>query len=317
MVIRRRTKTSKYNEVIIAVTAIMTSLLLCSCFTGIEGTSEVRLSREDRKKVEQSAEEKLMSSVESVPLGKWNEGKVFYVTDPKLSVVLRQRGDSYRELAADSLVYAGTRELPSPSGVATLWIVFTDGNSEWEYDTHKKKDVAFNSVMNTEMPMLIDSDYVAAVRNVLKGRRLWVRSSEWYDGNGARVKGKKFESITVSDVLKGNTVFPLRVEFFSEGEKCCVYMSGGHRSTDSRPFQNLFSLSDIRENYKGITDEVWEMIREGKVRLGMTKEECRLSLGNPVNTESGRDYARLLDVWSYGDGKYLKFEDGILADFRL
>lgn len=311
-----RSRNSKINEVIVAIAAIMTSLLLCSCFTGIEGTSKVKLSREDRKTAEPSAEEMLIADVESTPLGKWQSGKKFYVTDKRLYYALRQRDAASRELSGDTLVYIGTCEQPTPSGVSSLWIVFSDGVTEWEYDTHKRADEALNTVMNTELPMLIDSDYVTQVRNKLKDRKLWIRTSEWYDSGGERVKGKKFEGITVTDVEEGNTMFPLRIEFIFEGDKRYVYMSSGFRSTDSRQFQNLFSLSDVRGNYRNVSDEVWELIREGNVRTGMTKDECRLSLGAPESTQSGRDYSKLLDVWSYGDGKYLKFEDGILVDFR-
>ena len=49
-------------------------------------------------------------------------------------------------------------------------------------------------------------------------------------------------------------------------------------------------------------DAVWEMICAGKVREGMTKEECRLSLGNPDDVDSGHDWNSTLDIWRYENG---------------
>jgi hypothetical protein len=48
----------------------------------------------------------------------------------------------------------------------------------------------------------------------------------------------------------------------------------------------------------------------------MTKEECRLSLGNPAEVDTGHDYSQTLDLWKYNDGTTLWFEDGILTRIR-
>ena len=48
----------------------------------------------------------------------------------------------------------------------------------------------------------------------------------------------------------------------------------------------------------------------------MTKDECRLSLGNPDELQSGHNTSQTLDIWQYSDGTYLFFSDGILTNFR-
>ncbi|MDE6400707.1 MAG: hypothetical protein K2L68_07600, partial [Muribaculaceae bacterium] len=65
-----------------------------------------------------------------------------------------------------------------------------------------------------------------------------------------------------------------------------------------------------------IEDDVWQLICSSKVRTGMTKDECRLALGNPKEVDSGHDYTQTLDLWHYSDGAVLWFEDGILTRFR-
>ena len=50
--------------------------------------------------------------------------------------------------------------------------------------------------------------------------------------------------------------------------------------------------------------------------LGMTKEECKLSLGNPTDVNSGHDWNSTIDFWQYPNGSYLRFQDGLLVSFR-
>ena len=48
----------------------------------------------------------------------------------------------------------------------------------------------------------------------------------------------------------------------------------------------------------------------------MTKEECKLSLGNPTDVNSGHDWNSTIDFWQYPNGSYLRFQDGLLVSFR-
>ena len=93
-------------------------------------------------------------------------------------------------------------------------------------------------------------------------------------------------------------------------------MNAGGAGNESRTFQNLFSLADPKIKFPGIQDEVWSLIQLGKVRPGMTKEECKLSLGNPSDVNSGHDWNSTIDLWQYTNGTFLRFQDGVLLDFR-
>ena len=48
----------------------------------------------------------------------------------------------------------------------------------------------------------------------------------------------------------------------------------------------------------------------------MTKEECTLSLGSPRNISRQPTYAGMLERWSYDNGVFLTFQDGILENYR-
>ena len=85
---------------------------------------------------------------------------------------------------------------------------------------------------------------------------------------------------------------------------------------DSRSFSALFYLSDPKRRYPQITQENWALIQEGKVGLGMTKEECKLAIGNPDEVRSGHNRAQIMDIWQYSNGTYLFFADGLLNEYR-
>ena len=123
----------------------------------------------------------------------------------------------------------------------------------------------------------ITDDMVKDADRLLTGRKLWIRTALWYDIDGNRMAGRKFIPVTVERVEPGTMVFPLRLTLSDEsGLTFIQYMNIGNGSNESRSFAKLFRLSDPRTSYPAISDENWALIQKGKIRLGMTKEECRL-----------------------------------------
>ncbi|MBD5221889.1 MAG: hypothetical protein HDS70_05955 [Bacteroidales bacterium] len=311
---RYRVSTGRGVAAIVAATAL---LFFSSCFTGIESTAKVKLSREDKKLVAPTAEELFARSFLPDTLKDWVRGRKFVVADKRLSFVLPLANGGSRDIG-DTIVYEGVVERPSPGGSQHLWIQFRDGDSFREYDTERPASEALRRITSLEIPMLIDVGYVDKISDKLKNKELYVRTSEWYDEVGNPIKGKKYIKVTLLGALPGTERFPFKVGFRDEeGATRYLLMSAGQRGTDSRTFQSLFSMDDIRVHYKNISDTHWTLIEKGEVTVGMTREACRLSLGSPTGVSEGRDYARLLDEWNYGDGKYLKFVDGLLTEFRL
>lgn len=45
------------------------------------------------------------------------------------------------------------------------------------------------------------------------------------------------------------------------------------------------------------TEEDWKLIAQGKVKVGMTAEECPLALGNPIQVEYKQDTR--FESWLY------------------
>lgn len=294
---------------------------LSSCFTGIESTKKINMTREDKRRTAPTPEEIFFSGIDAIPLKDWQTGKIFIASDNKALLLF----DSYRAslfpdtsyIKGKELQFKGIQSNIDASGKLTLAIMLTDGNRVFHYDTGKEFDNAMESITSNSLPMLIDKEMVEEAARLLTGTNLWTRSNLWYNEDEERIEGKKYVPVTITGVQPGNMIFPLKLELTSaEGQHFYMFMNFGNAPTESRSFHNLFSISDLRKQYPNIEPEIWNLICEGKVTIGMTKQEARLSLGNPIDISSGHDYSQTIDIWTYDNGKILWFEDGKIARYK-
>ncbi|MDE7180723.1 MAG: DUF2845 domain-containing protein [Muribaculaceae bacterium] len=291
-----------------------------ACSTGIEGTKTITMSRADKKATRLTPEEEFLNALSAAPLAGWNRGKRFYVADNKAAYVL----ESIDKLPVDSLKghilnYEYSEPYPTAGGTMATAIVFSDGARKYRYASGKNESAA-RKITGLEVPMLIDLDFVAAADSMLSGKTLWTRTQLWYTPDGNPLPGKKFVPVKVKEVTEGNMVFPLRVVFEdADGRTAFQFMgvsAGEGLRGETRTFPSLYYLGDPREKYTAIAPDVWQLIQEGKVRAGMTKAECKLSLGNPNEVDAGHNWSNTIDVWTYSDGTFLYFEDGLLVKYR-
>lgn len=311
----------KCGSHIIYTMCVCILLGLSSCFTGIESTQKVKLSREDRKNLEPTEEELYFKGVAPTPLSEWKPGKGFLAADNKTILIFNQHGlpsdPDVAALGGKILNFSGIEPKLEPDGSQSASIIFSDGTQSYRYDSGKPYSQAPQSVTSDKIPMLIDLEMVEMARKLLSGNTYWIRSPLWYDDIGNRIPGQKFVPVTISAVEPGNVAFPLKLHISSqEGNAAWIFMNFGNSASETRTFANLFYLSDIRKKYPSITDDVWEVICNGNFKTGMTKEECKLSIGTPTEVNRGADYTRAYDVWQYPNGIVLWFEDGILTRFR-
>lgn len=308
------------SRLLLWTAAFFCAASLSSCFTGVEGTKKIKLSREDRKALLPSDEEQFFVGITGSPVADWKIGKEFIAADDKTLLIFEQQGlpsdPSSPKIGGKILSFLGTDTRIGADGNMYVVIAFGNGNDTFLYNTGKTKQEA-DSLSSEQIPMMIDCDMVDKARSLLIGKNLWVKSPLWYDRDGNRIPGLKFVAVTIEDVQPGSVAFPLNVRFSTtDGKQAWLMMNFGNSGTESRSFPSLFSLSDIRKKYPAITDESWELICHGKVTTGMTKEECKLALGNPTEVNSGHDYSQTLDLWHYPNGAVLWFEDGLLSRFR-
>lgn len=301
------------------------SLLFSGCSTGIESTRAIKMSRNDRRDTQPSDEERFASAMHSDRLSAWTAGKSFLISDSKAALVLEVppgvSPDPERSgLAGKTLRFERVTSRTTPGGGQVAVVEFSGEDGTYRYKTSKSVQEASETLSGLDIPMLIDLDMVARADSLLRGRRLWTRTGLWYDTEGNTFNGRKFVPVTVEGVRAGNMVFPLRVDIAdTDGRKAYLYMNvraGTGIGAESRTFPSLFSLTDPKLQYPAITPEMWSLIQTGRVAAGMTKLECKLSLGNPDEVNAGHDWSNTIDVWTYKDGTFLRFEDGLLVSFR-
>ena len=289
------------------------SLLLGGCFTGIESTKSIKLTKDDRKAIAPTEEELYLASVKATSSDEWPEGKMFIVAGDRGSVLFEPRevvSGNYTLAVGDTLRFETARTVTQPDGRKVIGLTFRRGFDRFCYIPGQS---ASASVMSDAMPGVVDPEMVVAVDRLLAGKTLWTRADIWATPDGERLQGRRFERVVVKAVTPGDMVFPLRVVFADEnGDEATMLMNYGNAGKDSRGFANLFMLHDPRSNYSQISDSNWDNIRRGKVVRGMTKEECRLAKGNPAEVSTGHDYSHALLIWGYTDGTVLYFVDGVL-----
>ncbi|MDE7160648.1 MAG: hypothetical protein K2O24_07395 [Muribaculaceae bacterium] len=310
------------------LTACLMLCVLTSCFTGVEGTKRIELSRADRRRARLSAEDTLLrAALSSRLLADLRPGDPFRITDSRLALFcdIESADPADTLLLGRTVRFDGLFSRLSPSGAMERVIGFSDGRWMLTYPLGRTPAAA-DSLPSARLPMMLDLTLVDRARHALKGRRVWTRTSLGYDSLGTRTHSPKFAPYTIDDVFPCDGVFPLRLALTPDSSGVAAgilspdtryaYLNFGNGIGESRTFASLFSLSDPRARHSDITDEIWRCIMAEKVTAGMTKQECRLALGNPGEIEAGHDYSRLLDIWIYPDGSFLRFIDGRLADYR-
>lgn len=315
----------KISVLALCFSALSGAFLTVSCNTGIEGTKAIKMSRAEMRETRPSDEDRLAAQVTSDPLRLWTTGKEFLIADNKAAVVLELPAGVYSNpdeasLVGKKLLFKGVTSRPTPGGERVAVLEFEGEGGTYRFNTSRRPEVARATFTGLDLPMIIDLGVVECADSLLKGRQLWIRTRLWYDAAGNTIDGRKFVPITVTGVSAGTMLFPLRVEFVDDkGAAASVLMNVNGTSaigSESRTLSGLFSLTDPKLRYPSIRPEVWVNICDGRVASGMTKDECKLALGNPTEVDTGHNWNSLLDVWQYSDGTYLQFQDGLLVNFR-
>jgi hypothetical protein len=307
-----------------ALAAFLFLLLFQSCFTGIESTPKITYKDVKKEQIQESAEQVYAKEFQTVDFNQWQPGRRFLVADEKGKLYYSPCVGRYNEAAlGDTLVYCGVSEVPSIVGGKAAEIVFVNSKNYGDTLIYRPGISADqlaerSSVM---LPFVVDIDMVELARRKLLGKELYTRTDRWISESGSTIKGRKFLKVKITAVDSYTETYPYLISFSSaEGgdEKGSLMMST--TSVDDTPalrgFQDLFYLSNPRDNYPLITDHNWELIREGQVEEGMTTQEASLSLGTPREVDRRHDQSFAYERWSYSEGVYLIFEDGLLVKFN-
>jgi hypothetical protein len=129
--------------------------------------------------------------------------------------------------------------------------------------------------------------------------------------------GRKFIPVKILDVKEGNTIYPVRLLIDDgNGYRFQLFMSVGDSRKAPRSFASLLSETDPRLKYPDTPDAVWNNIINGRVAIDMTRDQCRMAIGSPAEVKRRTDNNYLIEIWTYENGHYLMFKDGILSAYR-
>ncbi|MCM1521612.1 MAG: hypothetical protein NC039_03040 [Muribaculaceae bacterium] len=295
------------------------ALLMQGCFfTGVESTPKITAGDVRRAETPLTREDTFLSHVADEPLRSWRPGKRFVVADRRISRVFgldEAAGDS---LDGKTLYFEGATESVGVTGSGVTDLVFREeGGRSLVYRLNRPL-ASMQGDRGVTVPFTIQADMVMEADRALRGKHVYTLTGIWRDDADTPVKGLKFIPVTIDSVSAGNSLFPLKVSFTSdtEGVSGRLFIYPGGRDDAPRTFGSVFSFSDPRRRYPSISDATWDNIVHGRVVLGMTLDECRLSLGAPKEILRGASQSYLRETWSYENGHYLLFEDGELKMIR-
>ena len=113
--------------------------------------------------------------------------------------------------------------------------------------------------------------------------------TECLDETDTPVRLPRYTQFTIKNIISQNNSPYVFLELENiDGKNYKIKAAFTHTSVvdvilqSDNYFTDLFGIGNLRAKYPNITQEVWNMLSRGKVRKGMTTDECRLALGNPI-----------------------------------
>lgn len=115
------------------------------------------------------------------------------------------------------------------------------------------------------------------------------KSAECTSANGEKAKMPRYTHFKIKGITsdvnspyhtldmtdENGTIYRIKVTFKATNAANTILQADNH-------FADLFGIGDLKAKHPGISAEMWKLISMGEVRKGMTTDECRLSLGNPI-----------------------------------
>ena len=310
------------------LTTVVLGMTICAgttaCFTGVESTPRIDASTvKEQRASEPVAEASYLDDIRPQAPAKWKTGKRFRVADDRISLIFSSPSDASINLVGHDIEYLGREVGTSLTGADATILKFTDGRGRKFYYRPDNYDAArLDSVESLDVPFTIDLDVVEAVDKKMRGRRYYVRTPLWYsaDSTFTPISGLRHVEVEIDSIVPGTANFPAAVCFHvadSKNDNEYVLLMGlGKGRGVTRTFDSPFAFENPRKQYPEIKDDVWAMIVCSRVRAGMTRDECRLDLGQPTDILRIPTNGGMQERWTYSDGIYLVFDDGFLTRYR-
>lgn len=292
----------------------------CSCFTGIESTPKVTDDQVRRSGVRVTPEQTFAASLTAEAPSAWKPDKRWKVTDNKIALIFAGSPVGADSLAGSIISLKATRPARTVLGGDVMEIVFQGPDGQpLTYRTDVAAD-DWGKRTSLGVPFTVELSAVATADSLMRGKTYYITTPLWYDAHGKSVQGLRHIPVKVDSVIPGTANYPLCVAFTPQQGNATpryILMTYGTGTAASRNFDRLFSFENPRKSYPRITDDTWALITRSQIREGMTRDEARLALGAPASVDRGfTEGGSPLERWSYDNGIYLLFEEGILIRFR-
>lgn len=305
---------------LLIILACALGLALPSCFTGVESTPKIGYSEVKRQQIEATPEMKFLSEIAPQPPAQWQRGKRFFISDPRAGMVFTSQSTANLDsIAGITVAFESFRPVRAVTGSDVVEAVFSTPAGELLYFRDNLPFSDLQDKQTLEVPFTIDMDMVDAARQQMQGKRYYIVTPLWYTPDGSEAtNGLRHVAVDIADVQPGNASYPVRVLFTAEGDSALhsVFMTLGPQRSSTRNFHTLFAFDNPKEKYPYIKNDVWQLIQHSRVREGMSRDECRLALGNPQTRGTRPTHAGMEEYWQYSDGTFLVFEEGFLSKLR-
>lgn len=301
---------------IIILSGLLTATMLTGCFfTGIESTPRITAKDVRRQGAAMTPEQQFAATISPIPFNQWQKGDLRVVTSDRFTLIAGSNCDAG---AGDTLRYESFYPQPTITGDTATVICFSNLSNNRQVTVrldHSPAQLAARNV--TEIPFTVDLRLVALADSLLSGNEYYILTPMRVKPDGTSETGAKFRPVHIDRVMAGDDNYPLQLILTDEtGHQTGVIMTAGPERTATRNFDRLFSFTDPKLRYPSITDDRWRLICNGKLIVGMTRDEARLSVGTPADIKKSNDGTSYFETWTYDNGSYLIFVDGLLDSFR-
>ena len=294
------------------------SLMLTGCFTGVESTP--RISAPDAKETASTPEDAVLQGVGREATRLWRPGKEFIVTDNRLPIALGTTVSEAPDLAGKTVWFVRFDGVRSLTGDSVTDVVFVTPSGK---NLNFRVDRAPSSLRSSDSPLVVPFTIEASIvdegRKRLQGNTYYLATRLWRDENDQIVGGRTYVPVVITAVEPGNESLPIKVYFketSADGRSGILLLTPEANAKTPRTFAKQFTIADPRKRHSNISNENWKLITEGRIREGMTAEECRLALGAPKEIIRANTSSIIRQQWIYEDGRCPVFEDGIIVRTR-
>lgn len=291
--------------------------LFTGCFTGVESTPPITDREVRRSTPPPTPDDNYLSAIRATAVSELRPGMKWIVNDSRISRIFGAEAYDKQFAPGDTLTLLAVRPALTLDGRTVGEVVFSGRNTDSLFYRTSKSYDTFKADSALSLPFAVEGALIDAVGSLMTGKKYYLITSSRFDMADVAYTGRKFVPVTVEQVSYGNSYYPVSLTLRDDrGEQFRLLMSVDGASVMPRKFSSMLSLSNPRLNYPDTTDDVWEQIIDGKVKVGMTTNECRLSLGRPADVVRQAGYSSVVEIWTYAGGRSLVFTDGILTSVR-